>query len=243
MGRYTTVQTYADNNTKVGAITYENAAGAGILGGPSAPPLSAVGGVKVPKVINVSGSTAGAGSGDFHTYRKFRRIEELRVEAIEKEHRELVRGQEFRSRAAALAEAEEARLRKNAMKRKAKKLRRRATERLKKKIGDTQLDIGSDADETDSEDGDSEEGEEEEVKEKQVGGEASTKKAGIGGEEVSGTVVSLEVKKTSNEVGEWGGLKKVVEVTKEVPPSIPSIPSDGSFLSTFLASRKQQQLQ
>jgi len=43
------------------------------------------------KVENIMGSTAGAGSGEFHTYRMHRRTEILRVEDMERRAKEEVR--------------------------------------------------------------------------------------------------------------------------------------------------------
>lgn len=42
--------------------------------------------IQVERVNNASGSTAGAGSGDFHQYRIQRRRERARVIQMEKEH-------------------------------------------------------------------------------------------------------------------------------------------------------------
>ena len=105
MGRYTSVQTYSDNNPNVAAQSYEQATGrtgregkddddgAAAKGGVSVVP----GGAKVPKlrtehVENVAGSTAGAGSGEFHVYRAQRRREYTRLENMDKDAAAVVSG-------------------------------------------------------------------------------------------------------------------------------------------------------
>lgn len=129
MGRYTTVQTYSDSNPMVVKVPYETAAGAGGTkeamkndfanekGGHGA-------GYTVEKVNNVMGSTAGAGSGDFHHYRHTRRREILRVEAMEKDAVRTEQEAEFDAqREAGRRECEE-RTRRNAEKRRRKKQKR-----------------------------------------------------------------------------------------------------------------------
>eukprot|EP01095_Lingulamoeba_sp_RSL-Kostka_P016360 TRINITY_DN7987_c0_g1_i1.p1 TRINITY_DN7987_c0_g1~~TRINITY_DN7987_c0_g1_i1.p1 ORF type:complete len:102 (-),score=43.58 TRINITY_DN7987_c0_g1_i1:367-672(-) len=50
------------------------------------------------KVRNIVGSTAGAGSSDFHRYRSIRRFEYARLEAMDKEARERVKHIAFQAR-------------------------------------------------------------------------------------------------------------------------------------------------
>lgn len=57
MGRYTTVQAFADNSGSMRAVSYDQAVGA------SASAPAAKGPVRTEKVENPYGSTAGAGSG------------------------------------------------------------------------------------------------------------------------------------------------------------------------------------
>lgn len=114
MGRYTTVQTFADNNPSVPKVAYEAAALAssklvdedkGTFGT----------GVTVEKVNNVMGSTAGAGSGDFHTYRHGRRREADRMESMEKKAVEDGKEDAFAARVEAKRKECEERTRKNAV--------------------------------------------------------------------------------------------------------------------------------
>ena len=83
MGRYTTVQTYTDQDAKVAPVSYTsettgqlpvpgNAAAASEQGAEKNE-RDADGKFKFQRVENVSGSSAGAGSGDFHMYRAARR--------------------------------------------------------------------------------------------------------------------------------------------------------------------------
>jgi hypothetical protein len=97
MGRYTTVQTYTDKDAKVAAIAYSTVSSGDASAPPSAASASAGAATEVAsggdaskrngdekstaaddrfstaRVDNVSGSSAGAGSGDFHMYRAARR--------------------------------------------------------------------------------------------------------------------------------------------------------------------------
>uniref|UniRef100_A0A7S1BLJ7 Uncharacterized protein n=1 Tax=Corethron hystrix TaxID=216773 RepID=A0A7S1BLJ7_9STRA len=102
MGRYTTVQTFADNNPAMRSIPYDQATGtlpsssAALPSGPSAslgtensgsgnsasPDLKS-NRVFTERVVNPYGSTAGAGSGEFHVYRAARGREMARLDAID----------------------------------------------------------------------------------------------------------------------------------------------------------------
>lgn len=80
MGRYTTVQAYSDNNPKLVHVSYDQAKAK------DAPESGAAGGKLVTeKTDQVMGSCAGAGSGEFHTYRAHRRREMHRVAEMEEE--------------------------------------------------------------------------------------------------------------------------------------------------------------
>lgn len=87
MGRFSSVQAYADNHTGVRKVPYEQASGqhAAAAGGGADPAPKMVGarGVKPEKVVNPYGSTAGAGSGDFHVYRHARNRELQRQKHME----------------------------------------------------------------------------------------------------------------------------------------------------------------
>jgi len=82
--------------------------------------------LEVAPIINVLGSTAGAGSGEFHTYRGYRAKEMARLKQFEddtKREEEARRWEEERDAAAAEVEAKHT---KNAAKRNKKKEKRKA---------------------------------------------------------------------------------------------------------------------
>ena len=75
MGRYTSVQGFTNEKTKLVGGYAAAAGGAEGVGAPKAP--------RPDKVENVMGSTAGAGSCDFHLYRAARSREVSRLESLE----------------------------------------------------------------------------------------------------------------------------------------------------------------
>lgn len=70
-----------DNNPNIAAIPYEKATG----GKTAKPGEGPAGKVYTPKVNNVMGSSAGAGSNNFHEYRAERRREMFRLKEMEEE--------------------------------------------------------------------------------------------------------------------------------------------------------------
>jgi hypothetical protein len=111
MGRYTTVQAYGDSNPNMRAVSYEQAVGgkangnaggnAGGGGGGGGELNKANGGgnhLKTEKVSNPYGSTAGAGSGEFHVYRHARSREMERLKTLDKDEEERLAEQEFRAK-------------------------------------------------------------------------------------------------------------------------------------------------
>ena len=88
--------------------------------------------LEVAPIINVMGSTAGAGSGEFHTYRGYRAKEMARLKKFEDDARneeECRQWEEQRDAAAAVVEAAHA---KNAAKRNKKKEKRKAAQEAEK---------------------------------------------------------------------------------------------------------------
>jgi hypothetical protein len=86
MGRYTSVQAYADNNANVRSIPYAEATGGA---------EKKSGGVVTEKVSNPYGSTAGAGSGEFHVYRHARAREAARWKELDDSEQQALEEQQF----------------------------------------------------------------------------------------------------------------------------------------------------
>jgi hypothetical protein len=81
--------------------------------------------VKVERVDNVHGSTAGAGSGDFHQYRQLRRKERYRLIRMEVEHRRQLEAEEHENRRKDRELECSLKTQKKALKRKLKKEKKR----------------------------------------------------------------------------------------------------------------------
>jgi hypothetical protein len=99
-------QIYSDTNTKI-----INAYGPG-SSNQSGPKT-----VKVERITNISGSSAGAGSGEFHNYLGIRKRERERLEGIEKLSKEEEERKEFIAKIQQNKEEAEMRTEKNRLKR------------------------------------------------------------------------------------------------------------------------------
>ncbi|CAI5712369.1 unnamed protein product [Hyaloperonospora brassicae] len=130
MGRYTTTQTFSDQDAQGAAVPYASAAttSSAPSDASAAPTHDAkdAAGLRVKRVDNVSGSGAGAGSGDFHTYRASRRREMERVAAMEQRYKQNKAQQEFEERRKRNAEEFQAKAEKRAAKRRRRKERAKA---------------------------------------------------------------------------------------------------------------------
>jgi len=137
MGRYTTVQAFADNNPNMRAVDYAQATGTA----EGATSTSASRGPLVTeKVDNPYGSTAGAGSGEFHVYRHARAREMARWERIGAEEAEAKAEDEFRGQVAR-NEEEEA---KATEKRRRKREREKEAKRRKRNMKLGGVGVGED---------------------------------------------------------------------------------------------------
>ncbi|KAK1948194.1 PRKR-interacting protein 1 [Phytophthora citrophthora] len=125
MGRYTSTQTFSDQDAQGAAVAY-NAAAADSSA--TAIPVSGVKDDKlhVNRVDNVSGSSAGAGSGDFHTYRAARRREMERVAEMEQRYKENKAQRDFDDKRKRSADEFDAKMLKRAEKRRRRKERSKA---------------------------------------------------------------------------------------------------------------------
>lgn len=126
MGRYTSVQAYADNNPSMRAVSYDQATGAAASASASEAAPSNRGPVQPEKVDNPYGSTAGAGSGEFHVYRHARAREMARWKKINEDEAEMKAEDEFQSKMAQDTQAEAEKTEKRRRKReRAKEAKRR----------------------------------------------------------------------------------------------------------------------
>ena len=117
MVRYTTVQTFSDQNTKIVAASDISSKNDQVE-------QKAKKKLVVEKVDNVMGSTAGAGSGEFDVYRAARRREMTRLSAIETQQKIEEDARIFAEKVAKNKEDADQRTAKNAEKRNKKKMKK-----------------------------------------------------------------------------------------------------------------------
>mmetsp|Transcript_25261 Transcript_25261/g.30539 ORF Transcript_25261/g.30539 Transcript_25261/m.30539 type:complete len:223 (-) Transcript_25261:154-822(-) len=130
MGRYTTVQAYGDNNPSMRNVPYQQATGS---------TETKKGVVKTEKVNNPYGSTAGAGSGEFHVYRHARLREMNRLKDLDREEEEKALEDEYRSTVDKYKTEEE----KKTEKRRKKRQRGKAAKMRKKNLKEMGVDTGN----------------------------------------------------------------------------------------------------
>ncbi|KAG9400103.1 hypothetical protein AC1031_011014 [Aphanomyces cochlioides] len=134
MARYTSVQAYPDS--KVGSLPYDNVKDKSGASSSSTAPGSGNQKFAFNKVENVSGSTAGAGSGEFHMYRAARRREMERIAAMEKEHKQTQEEKEFHDKRKQAQWEQELKSQQKA----AKRRRKQENAKLRKMMGQTNDD-------------------------------------------------------------------------------------------------------
>jgi len=119
MGRYTSVKGFTNEKTKLVGGYAAAAGGAEGVGAPKAP--------RPDKVENVMGSTAGAGSCDFHLYRAARSREVSRLESLESADAIEQERAAFAERVDQNRKEAEERTKRNAEKRKKRKRKKQAS--------------------------------------------------------------------------------------------------------------------
>ena len=101
MGRYTSVQAFTDQNPNMRLMDYATATAKNVKGDNDKPsnslvdPSKQVKGLKTEKTENLYGSTAGAGSGEFHTYRHSRARENKRLDKMDADEKEQLEQEQF----------------------------------------------------------------------------------------------------------------------------------------------------
>ena len=231
MGRYTTVQSYSDNNANVRAISYEQARGTSSGGGggggaasgaaASAASSGDVGGgaggtVRADKVYNPYGSTAGAGSGEFHIYRHARSREMARMKALDDAEETARADREFEQTVETWKDEEE---RKTAKRRKKRKREKEARER-KKNLKLSGIAVGADGNDGDNN---------------------GSSAAGMDDDEFEYVPMQQQQQQPAQDIGTSKSDEEkpsAVEDTKEGSPKeesveVPAVPfaNDGSFLA------------
>ena len=216
MGRYSSVQAYADNNKNVRSISYQQATGSSEV---------KKGTVKAEKVSNPYGSTAGAGSGEFHVYRHARAREMARWKELDAEEQEKDAEAKFQQELANCRTEEE---RKTA-KRRRKRQREKEAKQRKKMLKAQGID-------TSVVEGETTQADEEEFTyipiSEHNSAETDEKEKGV------------EEKKEREDSGELSKGTSIKQETKAPSVLAEEIPNDGSFLEMMkrrLAAEQEEE--
>ena len=238
MGRYTTVQAYADNNPNMRAVDYAQATGTTASSSNSADNNNR-GPVIAEKVDNPYGSTAGAGSGEFHVYRHARAREMARWEQINATEAERKAEEEFHLKVVQASQEEEDKTEKRRKKReRAKDAKRRKKNMMLGGVGVEVDGVGNGIQGTNNNDHEDEEDEEFEytpiVASSQTGASDAASKA------VAAAASSLDEKVGDNTAIQLD--ESVVDHgadddrhTKREDNEIPIFANDGSFMERMKA--------
>lgn len=231
MGRYTSVQAYADNNANVRSIPYDQAIGGGGAGsggdnnkdGNNQQANNSKAGVVTEKVSNPYGSTAGAGSGEFHVYRHARAREAARWKELDASEQHALDEQRFGEE---LRNAHEEEAQKTARRRKKRQREKEAKQRKKHlKAAGILTSSGEAANDSSSKD---------EVNDQEAGDGEFTyvpeKNRPV--DEANETAGQDQAKQATNDSGKDSGTSSA-----DVPV-LEEIPNDGSFLE--IMKRKLQ---
>lgn len=125
MGRYSSVQAVSDQqNTRTTTYEQEKASSSTVV---------------TEKVHNPYGSTAGAGSGEFHIYRHARAREMERLKALEKTEQEKIEDEKFQNKLEEWKSEEEKRL----SKKRKKRQREKAAKMRKKNLSLSGVNLGN----------------------------------------------------------------------------------------------------
>lgn len=132
MGRYSSVQSYADNAQNARTTSYEQERGSGNS-------------LQTEKIVNPYGSVAGAGSGEFHIYRHARAREHERLTRMDDEEEKINQEKEFQAKMDAWKNEEEQKLEKKRKKR----LREKSSKMRKKNLSLSGVTVSDPKDDSD----------------------------------------------------------------------------------------------
>ena len=218
MGRYTTVQAYGDSNPTMRSVAYDQAVGDASAAAASTNKKQPL---QTEKVSNPYGSTAGAGSGEFHIYRHARSREMQRLKQLDQDEVERLAEEEFQQQ----VRENQLLVESKTEKRRKKRQREKEAKQRKRVMQINGLKLNQDKNDHNSNDHDF---------------EYKPKFASIVETENSQQLSQdSQVSVTQNEVSSGNEAKTSESPSPDSRVPAPSFKNDGSFIQTML--RLQQQ--